>query len=56
MALFNALLSEVLWSRNSCHSACSALGLVEVGWRRTDGLPLLLQARHGGIWGGEAGA
>jgi hypothetical protein len=25
------------------------LGLVEVGWRRTGWLPLLLQARHGGI-------
>jgi hypothetical protein len=32
------------------------LGLVEVGLRRTGGLPLLLQVRHCGIWGGEAGA
>jgi hypothetical protein len=32
------------------------LVLVKVGWRRAGGLPLLLQARHGGIWGGEAGA
>jgi hypothetical protein len=30
-------------------------GLVEVGRRRTGGLPLLLQVHHGGIWGGEAG-
>jgi hypothetical protein len=32
------------------------LGLVEVGPRRVGGLPFLLRARHGGIWGGEAGA
>jgi hypothetical protein len=32
------------------------LGLVEVGRRRAGGFPLLLQARYGGIWGGEASA
>jgi hypothetical protein len=32
------------------------LGLVEVGWRRAGRIPLPLQARHGGIWGGRAGA
>jgi hypothetical protein len=32
------------------------LGLVEVGWRRAGGLPLLLQAHHGSIWGEEANA
>jgi hypothetical protein len=32
------------------------LGLVEVGRRHVGGLPLPLQACHGGIWGGEAGA
>jgi hypothetical protein len=32
------------------------LGLIEVGWRRAGGLPLLLQSHHGGIWGGKAGA
>jgi hypothetical protein len=32
------------------------LGLVEVGWRRAGGLPLLLQSHHGGIWGEEANA
>jgi hypothetical protein len=26
-ASFSALLSEALWSRNSCHSACSAWAL-----------------------------
>jgi hypothetical protein len=31
------------------------LGLVEVGRWRAGGLPLLLQTRHGGISGGEAG-
>jgi hypothetical protein len=31
------------------------LGLVEIGWRRTGGLPLLLQAHHAGIWGGDTG-
>jgi hypothetical protein len=30
------------------------LGLVEVAWQRTGGLPLLLQARHSSIWGGKA--
>jgi hypothetical protein len=32
------------------------LGLVEIGWRRAGGLPLLLRAYHCDIWGGEAGA
>jgi hypothetical protein len=32
------------------------LGLVEVGRWRAGGIPLLLRARHGDIWGGEVGA
>jgi hypothetical protein len=32
------------------------LGLIKVGRRRVGVLPLLLQVRHGDVWGGEAGA
>jgi hypothetical protein len=27
-----------------------------VGWWRAGGLPLLLRARHGDVWGGKASA
>jgi hypothetical protein len=33
-----------------------SLGIIEVGRRRAGVLPLLSRARHGDIWGGEAGA
>jgi hypothetical protein len=50
------LLSEAPWSRNFLPQRLLSLGLVKVGWRRA-GVPLLLlRARNGDIWGGQAGA
>jgi hypothetical protein len=44
------------WSRNFLPQCLLSLGLIKVGWRRA-GVPLLLlRARNGDIWGGQAGA